>query len=157
VSSPITTREELLAALDHQIRASSAVGVLFSHAVAARLGMNSSDLECLDIINLAGPVTAGTLASATGLTTGAITGVVDRLEAAGLARRERDAGDRRKVLVHTAPGAIEKILPLYGSLQAAMAAMLSDYDDAELALLVGFFARARAIMAAETRRLREGG
>src|SRR5215470_11755945 len=83
-------RVTLLAALDRQMRESSGLGVVFSQTVADRLGMASSDLECLDFIALRGVATAGELAEATGLTTGAVTGVIDRLEKAGFARRERD-------------------------------------------------------------------
>ncbi len=71
--------------------------VLVSSAVAERVGLSSSDLECLDFIVMgnSGAVTPGDLATATGLTSGAITGVVDRLERGGFVRREADAADRR--------------------------------------------------------------
>jgi DNA-binding MarR family transcriptional regulator len=97
------SRNELVAALNHAMRDASGQGVLYSQAVAERLGINSTDLECLDIIVMRGPVTAGELARATGLTTGAITGVIDRLDRAGFAKREHDAADRRKVLVRALP------------------------------------------------------
>ena len=80
--------------LEHAVRRSSAQGVLFGQTVANRVGLSSSDMECLDFLILEGRVTAGRLAEVTGLTTGAITGVVDRLEEAGLVRRERDDHDR---------------------------------------------------------------
>uniref|UniRef100_UPI0013D5678B MarR family transcriptional regulator n=1 Tax=Klebsiella pneumoniae TaxID=573 RepID=UPI0013D5678B len=76
-----------------------AMGVIFSQTVASRVGISSSDLECMDFLNLESRVTAGRLAEVTGLTTGAITGVIDRLEKAGLVRRERDDSDRRKVFI----------------------------------------------------------
>ena len=105
-------REGLLTALERGMRKSSAQGVLFSQAVAARLGITSSDLECLDIICLNTRVTAGELAAATGLTTGAVTGVIDRLEQAGFARRERDPTDRRKVFVCALPAVERRNAPL---------------------------------------------
>src|SRR4051794_27101574 len=96
-------RAALLIELEEAVRRSSAQGVIFGQTVANVAGISGSDLECLDFLNLEGRVTAGRLAEVTGLTTGAITGVVDRLEKAGLARRERDAADRRKVFIVTVP------------------------------------------------------
>ncbi len=147
-------REEQLLALETALRRSSAQGVLFSQAVAERLGIASSDLECLDILILRGVATAGELADATGLTTGAITGVVDRLEAAGFARRARDPRDRRKVLVRPLPAVWRRIAPLYESLQRAMVALWSEYSDADLALLADFTTRSHEVMVHETARLR---
>jgi DNA-binding MarR family transcriptional regulator len=138
------------------MRKSSAHGVLFSQAVAARLGITSSDLECLDIIYLNARVTAGELAAATGLTTGAVTGVIDRLEQAGFARRERDPADRRKVFVCAQPTVERRIAPLYRSLQQTVAAELAGYTDKELTLLLDFFTRAARTMVAETAKLRDG-
>src|SRR5260221_14723009 len=86
-------RTELMAELEQALRKASAQGVLYSQAVAERLGINSTDLECLDIIQLRGPLTAGSLAEATGLTTGAVTGIVDRLESARVAPPERPPPD----------------------------------------------------------------
>jgi DNA-binding MarR family transcriptional regulator len=137
------------------MRKSSAQGVLFSQAVAARLGITSSDLECLDIIYLNARVTAGELAAATGLTTGAVTGVIDRLEQAGFARRERDSTDRRKVFVCALPAVERRIAPLYRSLQQTVAAELAAYTDKELTLLLDFFTRAGRTMVTETAKLRE--
>jgi DNA-binding MarR family transcriptional regulator len=129
------------------MRKSSAQGVLFSQAVAARLGITSSDLECLDIIYLNARVTAGELAAATGLTTGAVTGVIDR--------RERDPTDRRKVFVCAQPTVERRIAPLYRSLQQTVATELAGYTDKELTLLLDFFTRATRTMVAETAKLRD--
>src|SRR5205809_8022909 len=101
--SSAKARAALLQELEHALRRSSAQGVIFGQTVANVAGISPSDLECLDFLNLEGPVTAGRLAEVTGLTTGAITGVVDRLEKAGLVRRERDADDRRKVDIALVP------------------------------------------------------
>src|SRR6476646_4547748 len=97
-------RAALMEELEHAVRRSSAQGVIFGQIVATRAGISSSERECLDFLNLEGRVTAGRLAEVTGLTTGAITGVVDRLEKAGLVRRERDEADRRKVFIVIVPG-----------------------------------------------------
>src|SRR5438270_7312402 len=102
-------RAALLQELEEAMRRSSAQGVLFGQTVADVAGISGSDLECLDFLNLEGRVTAGRLAEVTGLTTGAITGVVDRLEKAGLVRRERDESDRRKVFIANVPEYIGRV------------------------------------------------
>ena len=140
LSSARTTRAELLVALEDALRDVSGLGVLHSQAVSRRLGINSTDLECLGAIGR-GPTTAGALAQATGLTTGAITGVIDRLERAGLARREHDAEDRRRVLVHLSPRVARKVAPLFEPMRQASLSVLSRYSDDELALILDFLTR----------------
>src|SRR5579884_1254697 len=93
----------LLQELEASMRRTSAQGVLYGQAVADIAGVSGSDLDCMDFLNLEGRMTAGRLAELTGLTTGAITGVVDRLEKAGYVRRERDESDRRKVFIAIVP------------------------------------------------------
>jgi DNA-binding MarR family transcriptional regulator len=89
-------------------------------------------------------VTAGRLAELTGLTTGAITGVIDRLERIGLARRESDPDDRRKTVVRAPPAVLERIAPLFEPMERAAMEVLSKYRDDELALILNFLTRARA-------------
>jgi DNA-binding MarR family transcriptional regulator len=146
-------RRELEAALDAAMRDVSGQSVLYSQAVADRLGINSSDLECLDHISR-GQLTAGRLAELTGLTTGAITGIIDRLERAGLARRERDADDRRKILVRALPAVSERVAPLFAPMERAAMAMLSKYGDDELALFLDFLTAARGAAVSAMCRLR---
>jgi DNA-binding MarR family transcriptional regulator len=131
-------RVALLRELEEAMRRSSAQGVIFGQTVANVAGISGSDLECLDFLNLEGRVTAGRLADVTGLTTGAITGVVDRLEKAGLVRRERDEADRRKVFIVTVPENIAGIGRFYVPMQQAMQKLWSTYSDAELQLLLRF-------------------
>ena len=142
MSSKTKKRQQLEAALNAAMRDASGQGVLYSQAVAGRLGMNSTDLECLDHI-LRGPVTAGRLADLTALTTGAITGVIDRLERIGLARRESDPDDRRKTVVRALPVVVERIAPLFEPMERAAMSVLSRYHDDELALILDFLTRAR--------------
>src|SRR5690349_21852556 len=77
---------------------------LLGQLAAERIGVNATDLNCLNLVALAGPLTAGELARQTGLTTASITGVLDRLEEGGFVRRERDPKDRRRVNVKLNPG-----------------------------------------------------
>jgi DNA-binding MarR family transcriptional regulator len=131
-------RAALMEELEHAVRKSSALGVIFGQTVANRVGISSSDLECLDFLNIEGRVTAGRLAELTGLTTGAITGVVDRMEKAGLVRRERDVSDRRKVFIAIVPEALAQIGRFYEPLQKAVTRDWEGYTDAELKLLLRF-------------------
>ena len=131
-------RGALMQELEHAVRKSSAIGVIFGQAVASRVGVSSSDLECLDFLVIEGRVTAGRLAELTGLTTGAITGVIDRMEKAGLVRRERDEEDRRKVYVASVPEAMARVGRFYEPLQKAVTRDWEGYTDAELKLLLRF-------------------
>ena len=126
------SRAALMQELEHAVRKSSALGVIFGQTVANAVGISSSDLECLDFLNIEGRVTAGRLAELTGLTTGAITGLVDRMEEAGLVRRERDEEDRRKVYIAIVPEALGKIGSYYAPLQKAVTKNWESYSDAEL-------------------------
>ncbi|WP_166294682.1 MarR family transcriptional regulator [Bradyrhizobium sp. 26S5] len=136
--SSAKSRAALLQELEEALRRSSAQGVLYGQAVANVAGISGSDLECIDIVFLEGRVTAGRLAEVTGLTTGAITGVIDRLEKAGYVRRERDESDRRKVFIAVVPEAVERIGQFYVPMQQAMAKVFSRYSEDELRLLMRF-------------------
>ncbi|CAA9581392.1 MAG: Transcriptional regulator, MarR family, partial [uncultured Thermomicrobiales bacterium] len=92
-------REELLRGLEEESRKSTLDGVYFFQAVAERSGMNLTDLQCVAILSSTGPITAGQLAETMRLTTGAVTGVVNRLERAGYVRREKDPTDGRRVVI----------------------------------------------------------
>jgi DNA-binding MarR family transcriptional regulator len=131
-----------MAQLEQALQDVSGTGVLFSQAAAERLGVNATDLECLGVIQR-GPATAGQLATATGLTTGAITGVIDRLERVGFAKRVPDESDRRKVLVRMTPEAIARAMPIFEPMHRASAQVLAHYKDDELALILDFLNRAQ--------------
>jgi DNA-binding MarR family transcriptional regulator len=124
--------------LEHAMRKASAQGTIFAAAVAESAGISSSDMDCMDFLNLEGRMTAGRLAELTGLTTGAITGVVDRLERAGFVRRERDESDRRKVFIAPVPERAREIERFYTLMQRAMEKQAAGYTDAELKLLLRY-------------------
>lgn len=146
-ATPRRTRADRLAALDRILRQVSAQSVLISDTIAGHVGLNSTDLECLDLLFLAGPTTAGRLASHTGLTTGAMTAVLDRLERARFVRRRRDSQDRRRVLVEVLPRALEMLQPFYAPLAAAMSRLHGNYGDRELAVIVDYLSRALQVSA----------
>src|SRR5882672_3103174 len=147
-------RAALLRELEEAMRRSSAQGVLFGQTVANVAGISGSDLECLDFLNLEGRVTAGRLAEVTGLTTGAITGVVDRLEKAGLVRRARDPEDRRKVFIAPVPAHIAKVGRFYEHMQRGMQKLWESYADAELRLLLEFATKGYETVLAATEELK---
>ena len=95
-------KKSLIEELVHEFRISGNQDSAFDNLAAERLGLNQTDLHCINIIENAGGIGAGELAKEAGLTTGAVTGVIDRLEQRGFVRRVRDPHDRRKVLVEVA-------------------------------------------------------
>jgi len=155
MSSNRPDRSALLAGVLREVRRMTAQSVLISQAVSERFGLNSSDLECLDLALLSGGATAGEFAKVTGLTTGAITGVIDRLERAGYVRRERDPTDRRKVVVRARPAMTRRIAPLYDSLQREMTALWSRYSDEQLALILDFVTRSCDLAVQEIAKLQD--
>lgn len=134
-------RTRLLQQLEEALRKVGAQSVLISDLVATRVGLNSTDLECLDLLYLAGATTAGTLARHTGLTSGATTAVIDRLERGGFVRRRRDPRDRRCVFVEVVPSSAERIKPLYAPFAARFRELNEHYDDAQLATIVDYLSR----------------
>jgi DNA-binding MarR family transcriptional regulator len=97
------TKQTKIDELVDEFRVSGNLDRAFDNLAAQRLGVNLTDLHCLNVLERRGSITAGELAADAGLTTGAITGVIDRLERAGYARRERDPDDRRRVGVAVTP------------------------------------------------------
>jgi DNA-binding MarR family transcriptional regulator len=137
------------------LRRSSAAGVLHGQTVARRVGVNSTDLECLDLILMSGPSTAGDIARHTGLTSGAVTGLIDRLERLGLVERTADAADRRKVLVRVREDKIGPIARLYAPLEKAMQSLLAGYSREELKVLIDFAERSGDLLQARVSELND--
>ena len=107
-------REAIVGRGRRRVRAYQTSNDNFDQAIADRLGMNRTDMRCVDLIDQAGGMTAGELARAADLTTGAVTAVIDRLERAGMARRVADPADRRRVRVEVTPKLWELTGPLLG-------------------------------------------
>jgi len=139
-----------------EVRAAQSAVDEMDDASCRALGINRTDGRCLDVIDREGPVTAGRIAEASGLTTAAVTAVLDRLEKAGLAQRVRDASDRRRVLVEMTPLARKRAEEIYGPMAEA-SKELARYSIAELELLRDFSRRAKELnqkRAAEVRGMR---
>jgi DNA-binding MarR family transcriptional regulator len=117
-------KRKLAEELIHLARAHEAANDAFDEVACERLGINRTDLRCLNIVENHGSMTAGRLAELSGLTTAAVTSVLDRLERAGYARRVREQEDRRQVLVEVTPLLAERGALIWGPLgEEAMAAM----------------------------------
>jgi DNA-binding MarR family transcriptional regulator len=116
-----------------------ASAVLFSHQVAEQLKLGASDAQFLTLLDVHGPLTPGQFAEMTGLKTGTVTGVLDRLENAGLVRRERDSADRRKVIVSfNGDEGRSRVDPHYQEQAERMLELLRTYDDDKLAVIADF-------------------
>ena len=148
------TRAALLDVLDRELRTGGALSVLRGHLLADHIGINSTDLECLDILDLYGPITAGRLAELTGLASGSVTALVDRMAKAGWVRRTQDPRDRRRVIIELVPEHVRVILPHFAPLTRALAALFARYSDDELALIVDFTTRSNQVLSEENSRLR---
>jgi DNA-binding MarR family transcriptional regulator len=140
--------------MDHLI----ALGIVAQHDVAQRLGLNVTDLTCLGFIleGEAGgePLSAGDLAQRANLTTGAITGVINRLERAGYAHRRSDPGDRRRVRVVADVTAVPRLHKVYEGNYRRIGELFASYSSEEIAVLSDWLTRATDIMRASLEEVR---
>ncbi|MFD6156568.1 MarR family winged helix-turn-helix transcriptional regulator [Nocardia sp. NPDC060256] len=129
--------------------------VNFHAATGKLLGLSAVERKCMDTLRILGPVPAGTIAEHTGLTTGAVTGLVDRLEKAGYAKRTRDPQDRRKVLVELVPNErVDALLAaVFVPFGAEMTELMSRYSPAELQAISDWIDRTTDILVANTHRI----
>ncbi len=142
-------------ALERELRQMSATSAFFSSAIAERLSMSSHELEAMDLLNLHGPMPLVRLADLTGLTSGGVTRLVDRLEQDGFVRRTPDPQDRRRVLVNLMEEEIAaRVAPLFASMADQIQAMAESYPAEQLSLIIDFLHRANEIAETEVRRAR---
>ncbi len=120
----------------------SAIQLTYLQAIADRLGLNITDMRCLSFINRTEKtIYAGDLVKITGLTTGAITGVIDRLETAGFIKRGRDARDRRLVIIKPVPERKNEVSKLFDSIVKRRHKMIGSLDDQELVIIKNFMVK----------------
>ncbi|MGX1787165.1 MarR family winged helix-turn-helix transcriptional regulator [Bosea sp. NPDC055332] len=150
------SQDQAIARLTTVLRRMGAASALHSQAVAKRVGLASVDLECLDLILLAGPVTAGQIMEHTKLTSGAVTGLIDRLARKGYVERAADPQDRRKVLVQIVPEAVRPIEALFVPMAKRSAAIMAQYSVEELDLIAGFVEKGTALALERAKEL-DGG
>jgi DNA-binding MarR family transcriptional regulator len=119
----------------------STAAVLFHHAVAERLGLGPTDLQCFALLSERGPMNGSDLAAITGLTTGAITGVVARLERAGYLRREPDPHDQRKQTLSPVLRRVGDIKGVFDPIRGDVAVLLDGFDTQQLTAIAEFLGR----------------
>jgi DNA-binding MarR family transcriptional regulator len=136
------SRERHERAILGSVRRLIASSILFNHEVAEKLGLGASDGQFMTLLELHGPLTPGRLAELSGLSTGTVTGVIDRLERAGFVRRDRAPDDRRKVIVSRDVERIEReVMPLYAGQGRRLFELLGEYDEERLAVIAEFMSR----------------
>ena len=136
-----SSREELAGEIQQRMIRFIAEVVLYNHAVSAKVGLGASDSQFMTLLQTYGPLTPRQLAEHTGLTSGTITGVIDRLESHGFVTREPDPADRRKVVVTPSVQAIQdKLVPLYAEQGERMQSVLASRSVAELRVISDFLA-----------------
>jgi DNA-binding MarR family transcriptional regulator len=148
------SRDDVLSEVAEELRLSGVTNDIADQVVADYLGLNRTDTRCLDIIERLDGVSAGRLASEAGLSTGAVTTVLDRLERAGYARRVQDPGDRRRVLVELTPAARRELQQLYAPLTNATMRQLEGYTTDEVSLVRDFMRDNRRLNEAHAERVR---
>ncbi|MEV4706079.1 MarR family transcriptional regulator [Actinoplanes sp. NPDC049316] len=147
-------RASAIADLMRAGRETSRLSMVFRYAVADRLGLTVSDLECLDFLADVESATAGQIAERTNLTTGAVTSMLRRLQQAGWVTAERDPADRRRVIVTLRPERITELERPYERFAERAERLIEGYSVEELTLLVRHFGRMQAMYLAELDRLR---
>ncbi|GAB4582500.1 MarR family winged helix-turn-helix transcriptional regulator [Nocardia sp. IFM 10818] len=148
-------QEELGAALTLAAQRTATDAVMLHQAMADRLGLHVTDLRCLNMLRLEGPATAGELAQRTGLTTGAITRMIDRLLKAGFVRRDNDAQDRRRIIITAVAERIDEIAPHYEVLAREFGKISAGYTVEQLEWLLEVFNRLHETSVRVTGLLRE--
>lgn len=137
MSSSQTERAEIIGALTTSMRQTMVETVLLFELLAQHIGINATDMQCLNILDFEGSVPAGRLAELTGLTTGAITTTIDRLEKAGFVERMRDPQDRRRVVVRRLPSTQEGF-EIFHTIYQLWVEHCATYSDQELAIVLDF-------------------
>jgi DNA-binding MarR family transcriptional regulator len=110
--------------------------IMSNQQIADRVGLRLTDMQCINVLELMGPSTPGELARFTGLTTGGVTVMLDRLERGGYLKREPNPRDRRSVLVHLNPTKLKKIQAFYDEINDRMTALLDETSERELRSVV---------------------
>jgi DNA-binding MarR family transcriptional regulator len=135
-------RAALVGTMFTELRRMVANSVLFNQRMADRLKINPTDLQFINLLDIDGPATPGRLAERSGLTTGGVTVVLDRLERHGIVKRELNPADRRSSLVTVLPKFLRSAEGAYAKVADATDALLAQFSDRELAVIVRFLQKA---------------
>jgi MarR family transcriptional regulator, organic hydroperoxide resistance regulator len=147
-------RLALHAAFVTQIRHFIAGTILFNQSVADRVGLSLTDMQCINLLELLGPSTPGKLAASTGLTTGGVTVMLDRLEKAGLVKRQPNPKDRRSILVKVNAKKLQKVNSFYSGINQRLETFLSGRSEAEIQSVITFLSSMNAIRAERSSELK---
>ena len=128
--------------------------VLFHSTIAAKFGLNTTDLQALRLLHQ-GPLSAGALGRLVGLTGPSMTALIDRLEKAGYVTRERGSEDRRRVTIHSIPERLHEIDLQYQRQGARMAKLLAKYSAAEFAAVTDFLEQSILILSKEIKAVQD--
>jgi DNA-binding MarR family transcriptional regulator len=148
------SRPQQVDELAREMRLMSSFDTLFSQAVAERVGMHSTDIETMDLLNVLGAMTAGELSGHTGLTSGATTRLIDRMERAGYVRRRHDPADRRRVIIEPVWENLEELGHLYEPLAARLSELWATFEPAQLDAVLDFIRKTNRVVSEENARLR---
>jgi DNA-binding MarR family transcriptional regulator len=150
------TREQLAGQVIYEARATEAATKRFDDLANKALGLNATDAHCLGIVdNEGGSITAGRLAELSGLTTAAITAVLDRVEAKGYARRVRDESDRRRVLVELTPLMRERAEVIWGPMAGEGVRAFASFTLDDMHVMIRYFQIAREVNERHAERIRD--
>lgn len=153
--SSVNSKQRLVQEVIAELRDVDSELDLMDQAIADRLGLNRTDAQCMDIITRYGPISAGDLAERVGLTAGAITAVLDRLERGRWIRRAHDTVDRRRVMVCPNHQSQRKLMqPIFSGLVVNTRELLDRYSSDELELIANFLRRVATVAAEHRQRLR---
>lgn len=147
-------REEIVSALVASIHKQTRAAALFVHAISEITGIHTTDIRCIEFLSEKGFATAGDLAKITGLTTGAVTAVIDRLENAGCIRRETDSSDRRKVIVRLVAERPTNLGPVRDLWLNQVPKLASGYKAEELRLIADWNTKTSALFLSEAEKLK---
>jgi DNA-binding MarR family transcriptional regulator len=147
-------RAELVAEVVVALGRGASQYALLSQAVAAQLGIGPTDLDCLAVLQAVGPTSPGQLAEVLTLTTGAVTGILDRLAAAGFVVRDSDPDDRRRVIVTPVASRMAEVDQVYAPLREAAAAGLGAFTDQDLRTVLDFQRRMYVVLRRQAARAR---
>lgn len=145
---------DLRTRLSEEVQASQSAVDAFDEVAAIYMGVNRTDMRCLDVLGRQEAMAPSQLGAELGLTTGSVTAMLDRLEKLGYLTRSPDPSDRRKVIVRATPAVGEKAGVIYGPIAEEGARFLAEYTDEQVTLLLDFTRRSRELYEAHLARLR---
>jgi DNA-binding MarR family transcriptional regulator len=151
-----TTKNELKKRALMAVRDYGVNLTLLRNAMSEWAGLNVTDMECLRLLFLKGVATPSELARHTGLTSGATTAMLDRLEKAGLIERKPNPNDRRGTLIAPVKSSSEKVAAWFESARKAQDELISSYSESDLEIIVDVLERFAKLWEDERKKVQKG-